>query len=111
MKNFKDFFKLNEIAMSINSKSLTDITDAINDRLKQFGIKAFIRSNVIGVTKIFHNENPPREDTIMIEYFPDVINPSNSYYDVHDNIGRRWKESQFEEMIESLKDYFNQKEM
>lgn len=95
----------------LNKKSpLENIAKKINDSVNQFGIFAFVRREVIYLTKTFKNENPPREDIIILEYFPNQ-NPQMSYYDLHDNIGRRYKENQFAELIDGIKSYFNQAEM
>lgn len=90
---------------------LENIAKRINDSVSQFDILAFARRNVICLTKKFKDENPHREDIIILEYFPNQQNPQMSYYDLHDNIGRRFKESQFPELIDAIKNYFNQIEM
>ena len=90
---------------------LEGIAQRINNSLNQFEIFAFVRRDVIGLAKTFKNENPPREDIIMLEYVQNKQNPQMSYYDLHDNIGRRYRENQFAQMINDIKNYFNQADM
>lgn len=93
-----------------NGRTLESVAKDINDSLGRYGISALVSQGVIGVSKLF-NENPPRRDTIMLEYFPNKQDPSMSYYDLHDSIGRRYKENQYQQMMQDIKNYFNQADL
>jgi hypothetical protein len=107
---FSNFLKKKEEFMS-KPRTLESIVLDINSAFGKDGIRAFIHDGVIGISKTFKNEKPPRTDTIMLEYFPNSVNPKMSLYDLHDSIGRRYREFQYPNLLQDIKNHFNQEEL